>query len=65
MIKWNDPIGLIFIGLLIYIVSIIFANFTAPYLNRVVNFEDRLKRQIIKKRNIDQKRTKTVKKLFT
>ena len=65
MIEWNSPIGLVMIGFIIYIGSILFANFASPYLNQIVNFEERLKKRIIQKKKLDMERQKKIKKIFT
>ena len=49
--SWKSPIGILFIGLFIYVFSMLFANFLTPRLNKMVNFENKLKNRIKKNRN--------------
>lgn len=51
--EWKSPLGLCLIGLVIYLISWLVAYIASPRLNKVVNFEERVRRQIIE----DRKRT--------
>lgn len=49
--SWKSPIGILLIGMFIYIFSLLVANILSPRLNKMVNFEDKLKNRIKKSRN--------------
>ena len=48
---WKNPLVIIIIGLFIYIFAFMFAYIVTPRLNRIVNFEERLRRRIINERS--------------
>ena len=48
---WKNPIFIMIIGLFIYIFAYCFAYIISPRLNEIVNFEERLRRRIVKERN--------------
>ena len=50
-LDWKNPFAIIIIGLFIYLFAYFFAYIVSPQLNKVVNFEERLRRRIIKERN--------------
>jgi len=42
--EWKSPLGLCLIGLVIYLISWLVAYIASPRLNKVVNFEERVRR---------------------